>query len=374
MLPIIPCEHKGGRMGLVKLFFDARYIKTDFHDGISRYSAELGSALAKITPVTFIICDQAQVKFLPPNSRTILLHKPTSAREPFTSLILNKYKPDVVFSPMQTMGSVGKRFKLILTLHDLIYYRHRTPPPQLSAVIRTGWRIYHTTYIPQRTTLNQADMIATVSRTSKADILATRLTRRPLVVIPNAAQDLKRFLNSDVDTSSQPRNLVYMGSFMRYKNVEALIAGMEFLPGRKLHLLSRISPTRKAELAGCIPKDAEVIFHGGVSDKEYAKILASNAALVSASRDEGYGLPLAEALKLGIPAVVSDLEIHREVAGRGALYFPPNHPQVFAEQIKKLDDDEMRQNLIAEGTEHIAQYSWEDSARRLLEAAQRLNN
>src|SRR5690606_38135434 len=149
--------------------------------------------------------------------------------------------------------------------------------------------------------------------------------------------------------------------FMKYKNGEALIAGMEFLPGYTLHLLSRISPSRKTELQKCIPKGANVIFHGGVSDEEYAQVLADNAALVSASRDEGYGLPLADALKMGVPAVVSDLEIHHEVASEGALYFPPNHPQMFAEQVKKLDDKDLRQYLSSEGKEHINKFSWEES-------------
>src|SRR5690625_6518541 len=40
--------------------------------------------------------------------------------------------PDVVFSPMQTIGSAGRKFGLILTLHDLIYYQHRTPPKDRS--------------------------------------------------------------------------------------------------------------------------------------------------------------------------------------------------------------------------------------------------
>src|SRR5690606_17038961 len=162
-----------------------------------------------------------------------------------------------------------------------------------------------------------------------------------------------------------PKNLVYMGSFMRYKNVEALIAGMEFLPGYTLHLLSRITPKRKLELQKCIPKDAKVVFHGGVSDEEYAQVLADRAVLVSASRDEGYGLPLAEALTLGVPAVASDLEIHQEVAGEGALYFPPNHPQMFAEQVKKLEDKNLRLQLASAGSKHIRQYSWEKSAAAL---------
>ena len=38
----------------MRLFFDARYIRTDFHDGISRYTTELGNALAAITPANWL--------------------------------------------------------------------------------------------------------------------------------------------------------------------------------------------------------------------------------------------------------------------------------------------------------------------------------
>ena len=356
----------------MKLFFDARYIRTDFHDGISRYSAELGSALAALTPVTFLICDKAQLKSLPEHAEYLLIHKPTDVREPFTSVILNRYEPDVVFSPMQTMGSAGRQFKLILTLHDLIYYRHRTPPHHLNPLIRLGWRAFHLTYMPQRQTLNNADIVATVSDTSKQEFEVINLTKRPIVVTPNAPQKLSEFLPRAVTVKAAPKNLVYMGSFMGYKNVETLIRGMEFLPGHTLHLLSRIQPERKAELQKIIPKGAKVVFHGGVSDQQYAEILADDAILVSASRSEGYGLPLAEALALGVPAVASDLTIHQEVAGKGALYFNPDHPKDFADQIKKLDDAKTVQSLVKNGKKHIAQFSWKSSAQTLLDAIHKL--
>lgn len=112
----------------MKFFFDARYIRTDFHDGISRYSTELGAALAKLTDVTFIICDPAQIAFLPKEAAYVQIHAPTAVKEPFTARILNEYEPDIVFSPLQTMGATGRNYKLILTSHDMIYYRHRTPP------------------------------------------------------------------------------------------------------------------------------------------------------------------------------------------------------------------------------------------------------
>lgn len=357
----------------MKIFFDARYIRTDYHDGISRYSTELGKALASLTPVTFLIHDKAQITFLPENSQCLIIHPPTSIKEFSAANILNRYKPDVVFSPMQTMGASRRKFKLILTLHDMIYYRHRTPPRNLSYFIRLAWRLYHLTYLPQRLTLNGADMIATVSKTSKNDILRAKLTRRPVIVVPNAPQNLHAFYPKPVVLrKTSPKNLIYMGSFMRYKDVETLIDGMKWLPGRTLHLLSRISPARKSELRKRIPKDVKIIFHSGVSDEQYAKLLADDAIMVSASHDEGYGIPLADALEFGTPAVVSDLPIFHEVAGKGALYFKVGNAKSFATAIQKLDSLAARKKLAEEGKRHISQYDWKKSARILLSSIETL--
>lgn len=356
----------------MNLFFDARFIRTDFHDSMSRCSTELANAIYKITPVTFIICDEKQLKFLPEGADYVKIHTPTSISEPFTALVLNKYKPDVVFTPMQTMGSLGRNFKLIVMLHDLIYYHHRTPPAQFNWLIRLGWRLYHATYIPQRITLNSADGVGTVSETSKREILEAKLTKRPIFVLPNAPRDLAQFLKNPVEAKAEPKNLVYMGTFIGYKNVEALIAGMEFLPGRTLHLLSPITEKRKDELKKRIPKNARVIFHNGVSDEVYAALLADNAVLVTATRYEGFCLPVAEALALGVPAVVSDLEILHEVAGDGALYFGCNKPQEFAERIKELDSQKRVKQLARAGKKQMDTYSWDKTAAILLKIAKSL--
>jgi glycosyltransferase involved in cell wall biosynthesis len=356
----------------MNLFFDARFIRTDFHDSMSRCSTELAAATYKITPVTFIICNEKQLAFLPANAKYIKIHAPTSIREPFTALVLNKYKPDVVFTPMQTMGSLGRKFKLIVMLHDMIYYHHRTPPAQFNWLIRLGWRLYHATYIPQRITLNGADAVGTVSEASKKEILDAKLTKQPLFVLPNAPRDLAQFLKTPVLGSATPKNLVYMGTFIGYKNVEALIAGMEFLPGRTLHLLSPISEKRKNELEKRIPKAANIIFHNGVSDETYAKLLADNAVFVSATRYEGFCLPLAEALALGIPAVVSDLAVLHEVAGDGALYFGCNKPQEFAERVKELDSEKRVKQLAAAGERQMEKYNWHHSAEILVKNAKKL--
>ncbi|MEH3089816.1 MAG: glycosyltransferase [Microbacterium arborescens] len=361
----------------MRLFFDARYIRTDFHDGISRFSHELAHAVFAAAPadgaeVTFIVHDPAQLALLPEGAPHVMLHAPTSALEPFAALRLNRHRPDVVYSPMQTIGALGRRFALILTLHDTIYYRHRTPPRDLPGPVRLGWRLFHLSYAPQRATLNAADVVATVSETSKRQFADVRLTKREVVVLPNAPQRLADLAPAgSMPGAAKPRNIVYMGSFMPYKNVETLVRAMAHLPGRTLHLLSRISPARRAELEKLAPADARVVFHGGVTDAEYAAVLADAGVLATLSLDEGYGLPIAEALELGVPAVVTDMEIFHEVGGDGALYVPPRDARAFAAAVESLDDDDARAAVVAAGRAHISRFTWTESASRLLAASRR---
>ncbi|WP_454149787.1 glycosyltransferase [Microbacterium lacticum] len=359
----------------MRLFFDARYIRVDFHDGISRYSTELAAAVAAAAPergveVTYLIFDERQRAFLPAGAKVIVIGDPTAITEPLMARRLNRKHPEVVFSPMQTIGSFGRRFRLILTLHDTIYYRHRTPPKDLPWYVRVGWRLFHLSYVPQRLTLNAADIVATVSDTSAAEFARVGLTKRPVVVIPNAPERLAEF---GVTVTPGAENLVYMGSFMPYKNVETLIRAIGTLPDRTLHVLSRISDARRAELESLIdPAGGRVVFHGGVTDAEYAALLADRAVLVSASLDEGYGPPVAEAIELGVPAVITDMPIFREVAGGGARYAPGTDAAAFADAVRTLDDPAAVAAVVAAGRTHIARFSWERSAGILLDAVESL--
>lgn len=349
----------------MKLFFDARYTRTDYHDGISRYSAELGNALAKLTPVTFLISEDGQKKWFPSDAEFIKIHAGTSIKEPWTARILNKYKPDVVYSPMQTIGTKGRKYKSVLTPQDMIYYRHPKAPGFLPLHVRIGWWFYHQTYIPQRLILKGGDLITTVSHASAKDLKDAGMTKLPVHVVYNAPQQFSKF---PVTHEKIIKNIVFMGSFMPYKNSETLIKGMEWLPGRTLHLLSRIGAKRKAELEKLIPKDAQVIFHNGVSDDEYEKLLASNALLATASLDEGFGIPVAEAMAMGVPTVISDIPVFHEVGADGALYFNPHDPKDFAKQVQKLDNIAFRKDLIKKGHTQVNTFSWDASAKVLLDA------
>lgn len=351
-------------------FFDARYIRLDHHDGISRFSAGLFAQLNRLTEVTAIVSDLRQLEQLPAGTKFVKLNAPTSPLEPFVALKLNRLGAKLVFSPMQTMGSFGRKFKLALTLHDLIYYRHPAPPPAFNLAIRVLWRLYHLTYLPQRFLLNRPDLVVTVSETTKKLMQQHRLTKKPIEVIYNAADD--EIIESE--SSGQPNNsLIYMGSFMDYKNVEVLIRGMKHLPGYRLQLLSRIKPERKDQLAELIdPNGGSVEFMNGVTDSEYHQLLTDSFALVSGSLDEGFGIPLVEAMSRAVPVVVSEIEIFKEVAGEAGQYFDPNDSQGFAQAVLALED---KAHWLEKSRLSLAQaqkFSWLHSAEKLLSGLEKI--
>ena len=346
----------------MKVVFDCRYVRADGrHDGISRYSAGLVGALAELHDVTMLISDERQLQLLPtlPWER---VSDPTSPLEPLVALRINRLRPDVVFSPMQTIGSIGRRYRLILTLHDLIYYRHRTPPAQFAWWLRIGWRLYHLAWWPQRLLLNRADAVVTVSETTKTLMREHRLTRRPITVVYNAADPV-----AERPQRARPpaKKLVYMGAFIGYKNVGALVRAAARLPEYELHLMSRVDPAEVTRLRALAP-DARLVFHNGVTDEEYRAALLDATALVTASLDEGFGIPVIEAMSVGTPAVISDIPIFREVGGEAALYFDPRDDASIVDAVRALDAAGEWERRSTASAERAETFSWGSSARVLL--------
>ena len=349
----------------MKVLVDCRYTSVPRHNGISRYTAGLVAALADLHPVEMLISDRRQLALLP-DLPWHLVSAPTSIREPLVAHQVRKLGADVVFSPMQTMGTWGRDYRLVLTLHDLIYYRHPTPPPEFAAPIRALWRLYHLAWWPQRALLNRADAVVTVSETTAALIAEHRLTCRPVTVVPNAPDPVP-------DAPRLPRTgtLVYMGSFMPYKNVGVLARAMAQLPGHELHLMSRVSPTERDRLT-TLAGGGRLVFHDGADDATYREVLRGATALVSASRDEGFGIPLVEAMGVGTPVVVSDIPVFREVGGTAAAYVDADDVRGFVREICELDDPAVWEQRSADARTQATRYSWAASARILLALLERL--
>jgi glycosyltransferase involved in cell wall biosynthesis len=353
----------------VRIGFDARYVRIEHHDGISRFSARILAALAPLAAtagheVVMLVHDRGQLALLP-DVPWVLVSSPTSVREARVAHQLNRHDFDVVFSPMQTMGSRGRRYRLVLTVHDLIYYVHRTPPRQFSWFVRALWRVYHLAWWPQRILLNGADAIVAVSQTTKDLIARHRLTRRPVYVVHNAT-DLTLAPESLEVAVRNRRNLVYMGSFMPYKNVDVLAQAMQDLPEYTLHLLSKVPVAERRRLESMAPAGS-LVFHNGVTDGEYLDLLASSVALLTASLDEGFGIPLIEAMNVGTPVIVSDIPIFREIGGDAALFVDPRSALGFAQAVRLLDDPVFWGEMSRRAREQAQEFSWTQSAQALLD-------
>jgi glycosyltransferase involved in cell wall biosynthesis len=349
----------------LRIGIDCRYVRIGRHDGISRFTAGIAAHLPDRHDHVLLVSDERQLESLPRDLPWQLVPAPTDAGEPLVARRINHLGLDAVFSPMQTMGSRGRRYALVLTLHDLIYYRNRTPPREFSWPLRLGWRAFHLAWWPQRLLLNGADGVVTVSETTAGLIAEHRLTDRPVTVAYNAADPAEP---RDPGAPRQ-KSLVYMGSFMPYKNVETLAAALPLLgPDWTLHCMSRVSDADRSRIGRLAPAGA-VVFHDGASDDEYRAVLRSATALATASVDEGFGIPLVEAMGVGTPVVVSDIPIFREIGGDVAEYFDPSSASAVAAAVRRLEArwDAASQASVAQA----ARFRWQDSAERVVQAVER---
>ena len=113
---------------------------------------------------------------------------------------------------------------------------------------------------------------------------------------------------------------------------------------------------------------AGVELTGYVSDAELEWLYRHAFAFLYPSLFEGFGMPLLEAISLGAPAVCSRVSSLPEVAGDGALLVDPLDAEAIADAMRHLSSGEAsREALRTAGLRQAARFSWEASARTLLE-------
>lgn len=356
----------------MRVFYDARWILIENRfDGVSRYSHELAWAISKQPDIelVWIIHDERQLDKLPEGDH-ILVNDPSNViAELSLPQKLNKAGAKIVYSPFFVMGTLGKKYKLILTIHDMIYFKHRTPPQWLPWHVRLGWRLFHLSYLPMRWQLNRADHVATVSQTARQELLDARATNRPITTVPNAVGD--SFIAPDTDHARQ-NNIVYMGAFTPYKNVECLIDAIALVPDVTLHLMGKLPPRRRPAIEQRLAERGianRTILYDGATDSQYRQALAEARCAMSASRIEGFGLPLIEAQQAGVPFVAADTPIFREIGASSVLYFHPDSPEQAAEHIRQLASSAISQQYVKKGRANAARYTWQASAEQSIHIA-----
>ncbi|MDY0341447.1 MAG: glycosyltransferase family 1 protein [Coriobacteriia bacterium] len=334
--------------------------------GVGRYTRGLVRALAQTPGHEFVLVLAAGDEPVAPVStsvRHVIAHghpfSPGGMRELGT--IVCRERPDVVHClHFPTPSPVTA--PLVVTLHDL------TPlvmPEVMRSVLRRG--IYRRL---NRRAVRVADAIIVPSAHTEGDVVrllsdAEGKTR----VIPEAADD---FASGPIGTvpasllASGERYVFSMGNTKPHKDLPTLLTAFERLamqyPELVLLLAGDVPEGHRSSLRHSALHE-RVRFTGRVTDDELRALYASAAVFVFPSRYEGFGLPPLEAMALGAPAVVADAASVPEVVGDAALMFQPGDAEALARAIAQvLDDDALRQQLIADGLRRAGALSWRAAA------------
>lgn len=175
--------------------------------------------------------------------------------------------------------------------------------------------------------------------------------------------------------------ILSVGSMYEHKNVDGLIEMFKILKREhgykgKLVLVSKkdkfTERYHKRVKKGGLDEDILFLAYRGpktdndivVSDEEIIALRQEAQAYVMAAFKEGFSLTALEAMAVGLPAALSDIDCHREVYGDSVLYFDPYQPEDIADKVNQLlTDKELRQNYIQKGFEKLKKYDWNKTAK-----------
>ena len=364
----------------LRIVVDVRRVR-DF--GIGTYIRGLLHALGAIDQSNEYILvalpeDEGSFSGLPPNFNTVTYRKSDSYSLNHVAfpLFLHRLQPSLVHIPLNQVPLFMME-PYVVTIHDMA---------SLLFEGGSGLRMQIRRFL-LRPGLLRAKRIMAVSEATRRDVhdaLGIPADRIRLVYnAPNpdffrpAAGERARILERyQIDYPF----LLYAGNIRPQKNiprlVEAFAVAREHLSRhpvyRDLHLIiigdeiSRYPSVRRAVIQTRVEK--AVRFLGFVPFEALRIFFESAALFVFPSLYEGFGLPPLEAMATGTPVVASNVSSLPEVLGDAALLVNPENVFEIARAIQEaLLDEDLRGELIAKGKAQAARYSWDRTAREVLE-------
>jgi|SRR5450830_156152 len=311
------------------------------------------------------------------------------AAEQLREHFLASLKPDVVHvaSLFEGLGdnavaSVAHgtgRFDTAVTLYDLIPLQAKEK--YLAEPHVANW------YYRKLQGLKNAELLLAISGyTADEAVSVLQLPQDRVVNISSAVDDIFRpqpLSAGERETLRQRYGLtrefiMYTGGIDYRKNIEGLIDAYAALAGEtrrryqlaivcNVHEGDRIRLQRHAEAAG-VPR-GDLVLTGFVPDADLVALYNSTALFVFPSLQEGFGLPALEAMACGAPVIGSNTTSIPEVIGRAdALFDPTRVADITARMQAVLGDTRFAQELREHGQRQARLFSWDESARRTLEA------
>jgi glycosyltransferase involved in cell wall biosynthesis len=256
-----------------------------------------------------------------------------------------------------------KRAARVVTIHDLYFLDQ---PQDTQAEIRRDYPAL------ARLHAHEADVVVTSSGHTRDRIVnAFDLDPARIHVVRPGAPN-----RPAPPRSGLGGHVLFLGTVERRKNLDVVLDAYDALLARRVHVprlvvVGREGPGGRAALDRLSrdPLRAITEYRGYVTDAERETLLASARLLVLPSWDEGFGLPVLEAMSAGVPVVVSDRGSLPEVAGDAGVVLAPDQAHAWADAIERLArDDGWARRQAENGRERARQFSWDEAATALRRA------
>ena len=359
--------------GPVRILLDYRPALRE-RTGVGEYAHQLAAAVARRLPLndTLTLFSSSWKDRLAPDAIPGL--PIVDARVPVTLLNLAWHRlewpavetlageADVAHS-MHPLLIPSRRAAQVITIHDLYFLEN---PEHTSAEIRRDYPALAAGHA------RRADRVITVSEHTAAEIRSRfGVPPEAITLCPPGAPDW-----TPLPRRNAAGPILFMGTLEPRKNVGALVRAYGELLARNpdappLVLAGRVAPACEAILNDLQrpPLAGHARHIGYVNPEDRERLYREASMLVLPSLKEGFGIPVLEAMTLGLPVIVSNRGALPEVAGDAGLQIDPTDPGAIASAMECLfRDADLAARRGAAGIARARRFSWDASAARLIDA------
>lgn len=292
-------------------------------------------------------------------------------------LYIHLPRPDVFFTPGHYAPQVCPMPSAISVM-DLSFIHYPELFRKRDLYTLTRWT---------RQSIKHANHIFTISRSSKDDIIKFYSVPEEKISVTYPGWDRKQFIRpiSLEEISNVKRTyavggeyLLYVGTLQPRKNLVRLIQGFAATntPEVKLVIAGKKGWQYEEILqeADRIGIGERVRFTGFVSEQDKPALMLGARALVNVSLYEGFGIPVLEAMALGVPTIVSDGSSLAELVEDTGIRVSPTDVKSITRGITRslqITEDQ-RNEMAVKSRNRARQFSWKRSAQQTLEVLHEL--
>jgi glycosyltransferase involved in cell wall biosynthesis len=253
---------------------------------------------------------------------------------------------------------------MVVVIHDVSFAAH---PEWFS------WREGRRRRFVTRLAARKAARVITISDFSKQEIvrhLGVAQAKVEVIYVGSTRMTPPGLPASDGDPT-----VLFVGSLFNRRHIPELLAGFERVaakhPSVRLVLVgdNRTRPYIDVDqLIAQSPARDRIGAQAYVGDAELASLYQQARAFVFLSEYEGFAMTPLEALGSGVPVMLLDTEVAREIYGPAATYVERPDPALIAEGLERaLFDEEERTRTLSAAATQLERYSWRECAQRTLQ-------